>query len=149
MRVLKLLLLSFTVFFLLLTGVGLLFPARVQISRAIDLPGYQRSYFINMMDKPAFMACWADSAGFARESIRKTDSSLVWQYRDGTVVSWIFHGIDGSITLQGHVESRFSWLPWQRFRSLLMEPRYGPWLEKRLGRFKVCTEENQVASMLP
>lgn len=149
MRVIKLLLLSFTVFFLLLTAVGLLFPARVQISRAIDLPGYQRSYFIKMMDEPAFMTCWADSAGYARESTRKTDSSLVWQYRDGTVVSWIFHGMDGRITLQGHVASHFNWLPWQRFRSLLMEPRYGPWLEKRLARFKSCIDGNQVASVFP
>lgn len=140
MRMLKLLLISVFIFFLLLTGVGLLFPAHVQTSRAIDLPGYDRVYLLELMKQPAFRVCWSDSIAQSGESVTKTDSSLIWRYADGTVVSWIFHGVDGRIALQGHVSARFNWMPWQRFRSLLMEPRYGPWLEKRLARFKVCVD---------
>ncbi len=145
MRILKLFLISFLVFFSVLTAVGLLFPANVQVSRAIDLPGYQRNFLLAHINDTLSQACWIDSSGQGNAVWLQTDTSAVWRYDEGTTLSWILHGKDGQITMQGHVEAQLGWLPWERFRSLLMEPRYGPWLEKRLERFKICLERSDAA----
>lgn len=149
MRILKLFLISLLFFLLLLTAVGLLFPAHVQVSRATDLPGQRRSVLMGLMQTDRFQSCLTDSANTRIPFTVATDSSLVWQQGKDTRVVWTFHGREGQVTLQAVVQTRLGWLPWQRFRSLLMEPRYGPWLETRLERFKDCLDRAHWASEVP
>jgi hypothetical protein len=146
MRILKLFFISLGIFFLLLTGVGLLFPSSVQVSRAIDLPGQRKSTLINLMSQSAFQVCTLDTLERWGQPVQITDSSIVWRQGE-TTLSWILHGADGKITLQAHVKAEWGWVPWQRFRSLLMEPRYGPWMELQLGRFKKCLDRTQLVSV--
>jgi len=149
MRILKLFLISLLVFLILLTAVGLLFPAQVQVSRATDLPGQRRSVLMTLMQTDRFRSCLIDSANADIPLVVSSDSTLVWQQGKDTRVVWTFHGREGQITLQAVVQTRLGWLPWQRFRSLLMEPRYGPWLERQLEKFKDCLDRAQWASVVP
>lgn len=153
MRILKLFLYSVVFFFLLLTAVGWLFPANVRISRAIDLPGQQRSMLIQRINDPAFRDCWfGDSSRiFLRDDLQRTDSSWSLLFADARQrLTWVFYEKEGSVILQGRMDVELGWLPWQRFQSLLLEPRYGPWLENRLQRFKGCLLTDQLGgSTLP
>lgn len=144
MRILKLIAISGLVFFCLFTAVGFLFPAHVQVSRALDLPGQRKTDLIRLLNDPDFRRCLSDSAGEWEPYANIVDSLVEWKQENNTRVSWIFHGNDGQITLQARVSVQLGWLPWQRFRSLLMEPRYGPWLENQLEEFKRCLDQSQV-----
>lgn len=150
MRYLKLLLLSIIFFFLLLTGVGLLFPASVHISRAIDLPGQRRSDLMQLMEDPSFRRCWQDSSEAGTGTIRRaSDSSFTIDSEQKTTLHWVFHGAEGMVTIQGRIDVELGWLPWQRFQSLLLEPRYGAWMEKELERFRRCLNAAQLVSTYP
>lgn len=150
MRYLKLLAYSVVFFFLLLTAVGLLFPGELHVSRAIDLPGQQRASLMRSIDDASFRRCWLDSMDRSILLLaRTTDSSYALPLSDGTSLRWTFHGRDGSITMQGQVDVRLRWFPWERFKSLLLEPRYGGWLENELEKFRRCLTSAQVAGSFP
>lgn len=149
MCVLKLIGISAGVFFFLFTGVGLLFPAQVQVSRAIDLPGQRKAELIRLLADRNFQRCLSDSTGEWESYATLNDSLIEWKQQNKTRMSWIFHGRDGHLTLQARVQVQLGWLPWQRFRSLLMEPRYGPWLEKQLEQFKRCLDRAQLVGVSP
>ncbi|MFM7672521.1 MAG: hypothetical protein ACKO6Q_08035 [Bacteroidota bacterium] len=149
MRILKLFLISLLSFFQLLTAVGLLFPRFAHVSRAIDISGQSKSSVLDRMLQPAFLACWRDSFAPSIAYTKISDSTISWQAASGVRLTWTLHGRDGMITLQGHVQGEFGWLPWQRFRSLLLEPRYGDWLEKQLEQLKRCLDRTQVDSVSP
>jgi len=150
MRHLKLVGYSLVFFFLQLTAVGLLFPGDVHISRAIDLPAQRKASLMQWMNDASFRWCWQDSMGRMNpQPIRTSDSSYALLMNDRTTIQWIFHGADGRITLQGRVDVQLGWLPWERFKSLLMEPRYGSWLEKELEKFRICLSSAQLAAVSP
>lgn len=150
MRHLKLVGYSLLFFFLLLTAVGLLFPGDVHISRAIDLPGHAKASLMKWVNEASFRQCWQDSLSrMSPQPIRASDSSYTLLLNDRTAIQWIFHGADGRITLQGRVDVKLGWLPWERFKSLLLEPRYGSWLEKELEKFRICLSSAQVAALSP
>jgi hypothetical protein len=149
MRILKLFLISFLSFFVLLTMVGLLFPSTVNVSRAVDLPGQQKEALIKWIKEPDFQSCWTDTTGQMKAFSVLNDSTLIWIKQEDLELTWVFHGADGAITLQALAVAHLGWLPWDRFRSLLMEPRYGPWLENNLTIFKACIERAQLAGVSP
>ena len=144
MRLFKLFLISLLVFFVFLTAVGLLFPSTVRVSRAVDLPGQQKAALIRMISNPVLQTCWRDTTGRLQGFSPLNDSTLVWIDRSDLSVRWIFHGKDGAITLQALATAQLSWQPWERFKSLLMEPRYGPWMEANLTAFKRCLDRYQL-----
>lgn len=152
MRILKLFLYSFSFFLLLLTAVGLLLPAQVHISRAIDLPGQRKQELMLRIDDAAFRACWQlDSSGILPGKwLPVSDSSwMLVMPHSNPKLYWVFHGTDGWITLQARMDIELGWLPWQRFQSLLLDPRYGPGLEKSLNAFKDCLSATPVVYSLP
>lgn len=143
MRLLKLFLLSLIVFFLLLTGIGLLLPAQVRVSRAIDI----RSKDKNVLYLLADTARWKDwHPLFFRPDTRplvnissQTDSSLEATLRFGDYSqrnSFVLHAYPHTQTktLQWYQELRSGWLPWQRLRSLMYEGTYGVMMEAGLKR---------------
>lgn len=147
MRPLKLLLLSLLFFFGLLTVVGLLFPSTVHISRAIDLPGQKKQDLIQRIEDSNFRHCWLGDTGqvLLKNGFRRTDSSLIISVSDSKQqLGWYFHGKDGAITLQARIDIELGWMPWQRFQSLLLEPRYGPWLEEQLNNYRKCLSNSQL-----
>jgi hypothetical protein len=147
MRPVKLLFISLLFFFGLLTAVGLLFPATVHISRAIDLRGQRKTDLMQRIVDASFQACWVGDSGqlLMKNGIRRTDSSIFVSLSNSKQqLGWIFHGTDGAITMQARIDVALGWLPWQRFQSLLMEPRYGPWLEAQLNKFQQCLLDDQV-----
>ena len=147
MRILKLFLYSVSFFLLLLTAVGLLLPSKVHISRAIDLRGQRKTDLMQRIVDASFQACWLGDSGqlLMKNGIRRTDSSIFVSLSNSKQqLGWVFHGTDGAITMQARIDVALGWLPWQRFQSLLMEPRYGPWLEAQLNKFQQCLLDDQV-----
>ena len=147
MRPVKLLIFSLLFFFGLLTAVGLLFPSTVHISRAIDLPGQQKTDLMKEFDDPAFRLCWMGDSGqvLFKNGIHRTNSSIsLADNNSAQSLGWFFYGKDGAIILQARMDIELGWMPWQRFQSLLMEPRYGPWLESQLNQFRKCLSESQL-----
>jgi len=95
----------------------------------------------------SFQACWLGDSGqlLMKNGIRRTDSSIFVSLSNSKQqLGWVFHGTDGAITMQARIDVALGWLPWQRFQSLLMEPRYGPWLEAQLNKFQQCLLDDQV-----
>lgn len=147
MRPVKLLILSLPFFFGLLTLVGLLFPSTVHISRAIDLPGQQKLDLMKRFEDPAFRLCWMGDSGqiLFKDGIQRTDSSITLAGTGSKQrLGWFFYGKEGSLTLQARMDIELGWMPWQRFQSLLLEPRYGPWLEDQLNEFRRCLSASQL-----
>lgn len=152
MRILKLFLYSVSFFLLLLTAVGLLLPSKVHISRAIDLPGQRKQDLMHRINDSTFRACWVlDAAGtLPSKWLSVSDSSwMLVMPNSNQNLYWVFHGRDGWVTLQARMDVELGWLPWQRFQSLLLDPRYGPGLEKSLNAFKDCLSATPVVYSLP
>ena len=103
MRPVKLLFISLLFFFGLLTAVGLLFPATVHISRAIDLRGQRKTDLMQRIVDASFQACWLGDSGqlLMKNGIRRTDSSIFVSLSNSKQqLGWVFHGTDGAIALR-------------------------------------------------
>ena len=50
-----------------------------------------------------------------------------------------------STTLQWYMDFHLRWYPWEKFRSLLFEPTYGPRMEKGLNNIKKLVEANRAS----
>ena len=50
-----------------------------------------------------------------------------------------------STTLQWYMDFHLSWYPWEKFRSLLFEPTYGPRMEKGLNNIKKLVEADRAS----
>ena len=153
MRLLKLALLSFLVFFGLITAMSLLIPAHVRISKAINMPDSTRRIFslINDSSKwrlwhPAFQIPQIDSLLQQHQitiiPLVSTDSLVTvnWQQAGKPPVqnSWQVHrfAASDSITLQWYMDFRLKWYPWEKFSSLFYEKTYGLMMEQGLQNIK-------------
>lgn len=147
MKLVKLGLISIVAFGLLFSGLSLLFPSRVRVSRAIDISGSADQVLSRLRDT----ASWAQwypvppgSKGFPVLQ-RVTDSSVVASFRQdngrtGTAVFVVYPAsVAGLTTLHWYIDFRMRWYPWEKFSALLLERRYGPMMESALGRFKANT----------
>ncbi len=50
-----------------------------------------------------------------------------------------------STTLQWYMDFHLRWYPWEKFRSLLFEPTYGPRMEKGLNNIKKLVEADRAS----
>lgn len=159
MRLIKLALLSFVFFFLLITGISLFFPSHIRISKAIDIAHSADSVQKEISD-PARWKNWypgADTLSLFEEQgqvkgIRMPGNQvlLVRTVTDSSITAG--HGPSGSdrasmgwnlmpagkngVTVQWYMDFRLRWYPWEKFSGLLLEKRYGPLMEQGLARLK-------------
>lgn len=164
MQVIKLGLISVVVFALLITGFSLFFPSHVRISKAIDINGNRDSVWA-LVNDPANWQQWfpgGDSLqplfilGKIKGVVTDNKQGLIMETAtDSTVTAnnagliskraetgWnIYPGHDSnSMTIQMYMDFRLRWYPWEKFSSLLLEKRYGPFLEKGLENLKKVAE---------
>jgi len=165
MRIIKLAIISFVFFFLLITGISLFFPAHIRISRAIDINANKDSVLgqINDVTKWKNWYPGADSLDFLYINgiIKgiKTDSLqgvMIQEVNDSAVLArhvglnsgksetgWnIFTtSIPNTVTVQWFMDFHLKWYPWEKFSSMLLENRYGPMLEQGLAKLKKVVEK--------
>lgn len=161
----KLGVISFIVFALLITGISLFIPSRIRISKATDINA-SRDSVLGQLNNPINWKRWypgADTAIFYEVagqvkgiSTGKQQALIVAGANDSTVTTamlgpgtkkggsgWNIY--DGStpntVTVQWYMDIHLRWYPWEKFSSLLLEKRYGPMMEQGLEKLKNLLEK--------
>jgi hypothetical protein len=159
MRVLKLLIISVIVFFLLLTTFAALLPSEVRISRAIDInrPAGEIYPMIaeirnweswNLFIQKLENRQWEKEgvAGKTLEIIvkQKNVDGIVteWKQPDGKKFTGGFNLIrhDSLTTVQWYFDFRFRWYPWEKFSSIVYDAQVGPPMQESLMNLKSVVE---------
>lgn len=165
MRTLRFAFLSFLLLFLLITGISLFFPAHVRVSRAIDIHA-SASLIHAQLSQPEQWKNWfpgADTLTLILEAgkpvgIRTPNGNAILLKvinaenisATGSVGASIQSSMGWNIlgnsvaphrTVQWYMDFQFDWFPWEKFASLLLEPRYGSFMEKGLQQLKIYCEQ--------
>src|SRR5206468_6591895 len=150
MRFIKLILISTLVFFLLITGISLLIPSHVRISRAIDIKANKSQvlpYITNLSE-------WQNWNQYIKEGGSKFDVSLD-KVTDSLVTSnWAANGkkfssgmallesFEGTATVQWYFDFKLNWYPWEKFGSIIYDRQMGSIMEERIENLKSQVESN-------
>ncbi len=159
MRLIKLAIISFLVFFLLITGISLFFPSHVRISRATDITAPLDSVH-SRISQPLHWKSWypgADTLSLYEadgviKGIRMPGNQvlMITGFNDSTVTAanssrdderavmgWnLIRSNEKTVTVQWYMDFKLRWYPWEKFSSLLLEKRYGPVMELGLANLK-------------
>ena len=150
MRLIKLALISFFVFFAIVTAISLLIPSHVRISKAINISHTSDSLYSLIANRsqwrrwhPAFKLKNIDSLLQVHEititPVVNTDSLVTvhWQQagKNPVVNSWQIHRFSASdsAALQWYMDFQLPWYPWQKFSSLFYEKTYGTMMTRGLN----------------
>lgn len=164
MRYVKLLIISFLVLFILITGISLFIPSRVRISKAINMkadkgiimeqirdaskwknwyPGLDSTrplYVEGVMKGVVFDSSSADAAYLVidKEEPGQVTAKFVGKRMKPVINVWktINYPNSDSTTLQWYMDFHLRWYPWEKFSSLLLEQSFGPRMEQGLKRLK-------------
>ena len=82
--------------------------------------------------------------------IEKKNDEVIAEIRSGErkiISGWktISYPHTDSTTLQWYMDFHLRWYPWEKFRSLLFEPTYGPGMEKGLNNIKKLVEADRAS----
>ena len=148
MRIIKLGFISFVIIFIIITLISLLFPSRIRISRATNLPNQRDNIFSLLKNEKVWHPAYLDSASSAqmnkleKTDIKQTDSTLVYTLqqagRKRVNNGWELYGTStsDSLTLQWYMDFQLSWYPWEKFSSMFYEKTYGAMMERGLYNLK-------------
>ena len=147
MKYIKLALISLIFFALLLTGISLLFPSHVRISKAVDINASKEQVLMQLKDTTNWKN-WYPGADSLLPSVDLTFSDLLvkfQQIREGKKAEEGWNIIQTErpniTTVQWYMDIRLNWYPWEKFSSIMLENRYGPFMEKGLAGLKVYLEK--------
>ena len=165
MRILRFALFSFLLLFLLITGISLFFPAQVRVSRAIDIHA-SASLIHAQLSQPDQWKNWfpgADTLNLIKEGgnvvgIRTPNGNAILLKAVNREIVTATGSAGASIqssmgwnilgdstaphrTVQWYMDFQFDWFPWEKFASLLLEPRYGAFMERGLQQLKIYCEQ--------
>jgi hypothetical protein len=156
MRSVLFFLVSLLILFLLITGIGLFFPARVTISRAVDISASRSTVYPFLSDPSRWGQWFPGAANWPLVNIGNRaagigtpngNSLLIKPQNDSTVLvqglqaasidgdmgfKLIGSQADPHVTVQWYMNFYFDWYPWERFSSLLLEKKYGAYMEQGL-----------------
>ena len=143
-RVVYLLFGSFIILAILVTLVSLLFPSHVRISRAIDLSISKQDAQQRMNDSLILKEMFAGQ--FKPLKIATTDSTFHAVGAEQAAIQmntgWqLIASQSNTCTLQWYMDFYFDWYPWEKFASLLVEARYGSFMEQQLKLLKSIVEK--------
>ena len=153
MRLIKLALISFVIFFGIITAMSLLIPSHIRISKAINVKAEKDSIFslITKQEQwprwhPAFeqgnMPQLLQQNKITLTPLQTTDTlvTLQWQQagRRPVINGWQLHEFAStdSLTMQWYMDFNLPWYPWEKFGSLFYEKTYGVMMEKGLSNLK-------------
>lgn len=147
MRLIKLALISFLFFAVLIFLMSLLVPSRVRISKAINLAPTDTLVLQQVRDTlqwaqwhPAFQQGRPGNQTISKTADSDTLVQMTLRHVSGNRVDnvWELHrfGASDSLTLQWYMDFHLSRWPWHRFSSLLYEGTYGKMMEQGLHNLK-------------
>lgn len=160
MQVIKLGIISLVVFFLLVTGISLFIPSHIRISKAIDIAA-NKDKALQQVGNAENWKNWFPGAdtmqqllveGKVEGIITKGQHGIIIDYRSDSLITainagpvareggmgWniIQNGNQPVVTVQWYMDFYFSWYPWEKFSSLLLEKRYGVLMDQGLEKLK-------------
>jgi hypothetical protein len=153
MRLIKLALISFVIFFGIITAMSLLIPSHIRISKAINMHAPKDSIFSLVANQkqwprwhPAFqqghMPELLQQNKITITPLQTTDTlvTMQWQQegRRPVINGWQLHEFAStdSLTMQWYMDFNLPWYPWEKFGSLFYEKTYGVMMEKGLSNLK-------------
>ena len=162
MKIVKLVIISAVILFLLITALSLLLPSHVRISRAIDINAQKE----NIMPFVANLQEWkkwnrfvlvADSMHelqqISSSSIQAGDLQIKMgqQQVNGVETIWLQNKNEshanivclpgaGYTTVQWYFDFHLDWYPWQKFQSIIYDKQLGPQMEASLENLKRLAE---------
>lgn len=157
MRIVKLALISFIFFFLLLTAISSLVPSTVRLSKAINI-GAPKADILTLVSDTASWKDW--HPGFSNNNrqakdaphvlpVSKSDSLIIMQLnrpgRKPVLNGWQVYeyASTDSITIQWYMDFQLQWYPWQKFGSLFYENTYGTMMQQGLASMKELAERKE------
>lgn len=171
MRLIKLGVISILILFLLVTGIGLLFPSVARVSRAIDINAPVDSVY-NVLSDFRYWPQWMDGLnnqspelltgtttgrnatvkfGANTISFQKTDTDIVetiWVGTNGNRQEGNFRLISNPqknvTTVNWYFLEHLHWYPWERFASMMNDNILGPTMEKSLENLKQLSEGRNI-----
>jgi hypothetical protein len=163
MRFIKLIGISIIVLFGLVTALGLLFPARVIVSRAVDISAPKDSILLLIKDFNGWQQ-WMEGItektvviksptiailGKTAVTITATTPNKVastWVDKNGNFQTSTINLFNDSAKVQTVVQWEFQqqlqWYPWERFASMMNDKILGTMMEKNLNNLKTLIETN-------
>ena len=163
MRVVKLVVISAIVLFVVIWLISLLLPSHVRISRAMDIgvPAekvmplvadikqwekwneYIRAYH-NRIAEPEMLK--ADEIAIFITGNKNNLVTADWQPPSGNKFGSGFVIIDNynghSSVVQWYFDFQVKWYPWQKFQSIVYDQQLGPVMEKSLANLKRIAENS-------
>jgi hypothetical protein len=154
-RLVKLAIISFVVLFLVATGISLLIPSQIRISKAINFHNSQRNDVFSLVKNQNRWKEWHPV--FLNDSLSRqmaidikqkhssdSDFVVIMQQpgKQAVASGWqLYHyAHTDSITLQWYLDFKLKWYPWQKFGSLFYENTYGRMMEQGLTNLKQAVE---------
>lgn len=151
MRLIKLALLSVLILFGILTGISLIIPSHIRLTKVITIKPERDSIFSLVKNKNEWVR-WHPSfingeqnemlSRIAVKVVSENDSllSMQWQQEGKKTLNmgWQLmrtNNIDPA-TLQWFIDLKTSWYPWEKFGSLFYENNYGAMMEQGLINIK-------------
>ena len=174
MKIFRLLVLSIVILFLVITGISLLIPSHVRISRAANIRASADEIWLQVDDMrnwkewnpffsqvPASEIQQTDANG-DKPAATKIDGTLIQlkekkpderiyvmntKGRKTVINGWKFinNSVGDSSTLQWYIDFNLRWYPWEKFASLLFERSYGVRIEEGLRNIKKTVEKGRTS----
>ena len=147
MRILKLIIGSIVVMFLILTLVSFFIPSKVRISKAIDIrdqqslllpqiadeSNWKNWFFVNEKAEQHFNIVESGKTRIVAEPVAKGKKL----YNTWSLLS--YPGSD-TVTVHWYMDFYMKWYPWEKFSSLLLEKTYGSRMAESLEKLKILVE---------
>lgn len=159
MRIIKLILISVVVFFLLLTAITSLMPSRIRVSRAIDInaPAKQvKEHIANLngwdyweeythtftSKKVSANKIEADAITVTLQQVSDTLITTLWQQKGNQFTGGyaIIKQQENLTTVQAYFDFTLAWYPWEKLQGIIYDERLGPGMEKSLKQLKQVAE---------
>jgi len=163
MKLIKLALVSILILFAIATGIGLLFPATVIVSRAVNINAPKDTIYTLVKDLNGWKQ-WVNGMNENNVTIETPlkgqlgNSSVVIQSNQRDTIHSVWTGRKGDEQLSdihlyhnnGQMETvvqwefrqELSWYPWERFGSMMNDKILGTMMEKNLNNLKDLLEQH-------
>jgi len=155
-RLIKLALISVLILFGILTGISLIIPSQIRLTKVITIRPERDRIFSLVKNKSEWVR-WHPSFinGQQNEMLSRIDVKVViendsllsmqWRQKDKKTLNmgWQLmqtNNIDPA-TLQWFMDFKTSWYPWEKFSSLFYENNYGAMMEQGLVNIKKEVEK--------
>jgi hypothetical protein len=166
MKLLKLIIASIVLLFLVITIISLFIPSHIRISKAVQVNASKESVMQQISD-PEKWRNWypgADSSKFFYENdtikglildeTKKLSIILTSKKEDEVTAVYILPNKEiptgwqiasakksNSVTVQWYIDFHLRWYPWEKFTSFMFEKVYNPQLQQGLDNLKAFAEK--------